>query len=107
MLNRAIVFLLVTLALVLISTAQLIYGRPMDGLSVAWFIAAAMVSATASVLMACTLVQPFWRKEMRTVLDSFFWTAFLVLPICVWLFGIAIWTLCWYFLGWDQSIAPR
>lgn len=101
MLKRAIVFLLVTLALVLISTAQSIYARPMDGLSVAWFSAVAVVSAAASIVTGWTLVQPFWRGKMLTGLDSFFWAAFVILPICIWLLGTAIWTLFWYFLGWD------
>jgi len=101
MVKRAIIFVLVILAVLLIGTAQSIYARPMDGLSVAWFIAAALVSGTASAATARTLAWPFLRGKMRASLDGFSWAAFLALPLCVGLLGNAIWTLCWYFLGWD------
>lgn len=98
--TRAYAFLFAALGLLLLATGQAVYSRPMDGLSIAWFICVLLVSATATIVTARTLLRQFRRDNLRSSLDGVFWIVFLVLPICIGLLGTAIWTLCWYFLGW-------
>ena len=98
--QRAIGLLLVALALVFLGTAQAIYDRPMDALSVAWFISLMAASASATVSTMWMLVRPLWRRGPAASFDGIFWLAFLVLPVCVGVLATAIWTLVWYYLGW-------
>ena len=97
-LRRATAFGFFGVVLVLGATAEAVYARPMDELSIAWFAALATSSALASACLGWTLLSHFRRGELRTTLDSFFWMA---LPFCVGLLAIAIWTLGWHFLGWE------
>ena len=73
----------------------------MDGLSVAWFIILGLISAGAAIGSVSELIRQFARSQLRTTLDGFFWIAFLVLPISATLCASAVWTLGWYFLGWE------
>jgi hypothetical protein len=72
----------------------------MDALSAGWFAFAAAVSAIAAVSGIWALVRAFRRRELRATFDVFFWLLFLVVPMCIGLFGAAIWTLGYYFWGW-------
>ena len=92
-------FALVIVALC--ATASAIYSRPMDGLSVAWFIILGLISATAAVGSVSELIGQVARSQLRTTLDGFFWVVFVVLPISATLCASAVWTLAWYFLSWD------
>jgi len=85
----------------LAATAEAVYSRPMDALSVAWFAFAAAVSATAAIAGTWALVRAFQRRELRATFDGFFWLLFLVVPMSIGLSGAAIWTLGWYFGGWE------
>lgn len=73
----------------------------MDELSVAWFAALAAMSAAAAAAAGRTMLCQFRQGELRTTFDSFFWIILLALPFCVGLFGTAVWTLGWHFLGWE------
>jgi hypothetical protein len=95
----AIIFVVVGLALCF--TGPAIFSRPMDGLSVAWFVVLGLTSAAASVGAIVALILQYTRFQMRTTLDGFFWIVFVVLPISVTLCASAAWTLGWYFLGWE------
>ncbi len=100
--SAAIIFVLVGLALC--CTGSAIYSRPMDGLSVAWFIALGLTSAAAAVGVIVALILQYTRSQMRTSLDGFFWIVFLILPISFALCATAVWTLAWYFLGLDLDL---
>lgn len=92
-------FALVIVALC--ATGSAIYSRPMDGLSVAWFITLGSISAVAAIGSVFELVRQFTGSQLRTTLDGFFWLVFLVLPFSVTLCATAAWNLAWYFLGWE------
>lgn len=94
-----ILFALAVLAL--ISTAESVYERPMDGLSVAWFIALAVISAGASAMTISALARAFRRQELRSTFDQFYGVLFLALPLSIGFFLAAIPTLTWYFFGWE------
>lgn len=102
LMNRSPGTILFALAvLVLTLTVQPVYERPMDGLSVAWFIALAATSAGASVMTASALARAFRRRELRSTFDQFYGVLFLALPLSVGFFLAAISTLGWYFFGWE------
>ncbi|TPI20142.1 hypothetical protein [Mesorhizobium sp. B4-1-1] len=93
----AMIFVLVGLALC--CTGPAIFSRPIDGISVAWFIVLGLTSAAAAVGAVSALISQYTRFQMRTSLDGFFWIVFLILPIAIGLLATAAWTLAWYFLG--------
>lgn len=99
--KRAAGILLVLAMLALAATGETVYSRPMDRLSVAWFAFLGMLAAIAVALVASTLIMTARRGELRTSFDGFFWALFLVLPIFIWLLGVSVWTLGWYFFGWE------
>lgn len=93
----AIVFALISV--VLIATGETIYARPMDGLSVAWFVALGTVSAFATLATSYALFSRAQAGRMRDTFDGFFWAVFVIIPTSLGIFGIAAYTLAWWFLG--------
>jgi hypothetical protein len=99
--KRAAIILFVLCMIVLAATAETIYSKPMDNLSVAWFLLLAIVSSVMTVLVAVALGRPFWRRELVTTLDTLFWALFITLPFAMGLLLIAVWTLGWHYLAWQ------
>ncbi|MGX9144019.1 hypothetical protein [Mesorhizobium sp. 128a] len=96
----AMIFVVVWLALCF--TGPAIFSRPMDGLSVAWFVVLALTSFAATIGAIAALILQYTHFQMRDTLDGFFWIVFLVLPISVTLCASAVWVLGWYFFGWND-----
>lgn len=87
--------------LALAATAEAVYARPMDYWSVAWFFLLTATGAIITFWSVRALVVTFRRSEITSSLDGFVWLVFWIVPFCVSLCAIGIWTLCWYFLSWE------
>lgn len=97
--SGSVAFLL--LALTLAATGETIYSRSMDELSVAWFVALLCLSTWGIVALLRTLFGRSGSGHFRETFDSFSWMVFLALPFFLGTLGTAVWTLGWYFLGWE------
>ena len=95
--RRIVSLILLLIAVFLLATIEVVRGRPFDGGTLLWLLAALAILVYVATYSAWMLIRRIAGRHRIDDIDIAFWISFLVLPISAWLLQAVVQNLLeWY-----------